>query len=131
MSFRDLLFKNLWLKMFSLLLATLIWFTVRANLGSLQVEVSREFANLPVRVMTEAGQRGAFQLGPNIAIVTVRGPASAVQLLKEADVYAFVRVPGQPERAAPLPIEVHVPPNNIVVTHVNPQFVLLKAAAPP
>ncbi|MFM1770673.1 MAG: hypothetical protein RJA22_3202 [Verrucomicrobiota bacterium] len=130
MSLRSALFDNLWLKLFSLLLATLIWLTVRTSLNSATRETTRRFARQPVVVMTESEEYRSFRVEPQQVNVTVRGPAALIEDMNDRDIHAFVQLAGEQSTSGMYPVEVHVPPG-INVVLVAPRTVLVRLANNP
>lgn len=130
MSLRAALFDNLWLKLFSLLLASLIWLTVRTSLNSATRETTRRFARQPVVVMTESEEYRSFSVEPQQVNVTVRGPAALIEDMNDRDVHAFVQLAGEQSTSGLYPVEIHVPPGVSVVL-VAPRTVLVRLANTP
>jgi YbbR domain-containing protein len=90
---RNLLFRDFWLKVFSLVLAILIWLTVwlffirkdvppPGVLSSVRLE-NRTFANLPVLVIAPATEPRGFQVNPRAVTVTIRGEPLKLQALEQ------------------------------------------------
>ncbi|MFM2294601.1 MAG: hypothetical protein RLZZ350_1014 [Verrucomicrobiota bacterium] len=94
---RDLLFKDWQLKLFSLVLAILIWVTVSFAIrkegggepGALLNAPARVLV-VPVTVMSAAGNVREFHVRPSQVEVTVRGTAKDLKVLLEKDVHAIV-----------------------------------------
>jgi YbbR domain-containing protein len=130
MPLRSLFLDHLWLKLFSLLLATLIWLTIRANLNSPTRETTRRFARQPVVLMTESAEYRSFYVEPPQVNVTVRGPAALVEEMNDRDIHAFVQMAGEQTMAGMYPVEIHVP-HGITVILVSPRTVLVRMGNPP
>ena len=128
--FRSLLLDHLWLKLFSLLLATLIWLTVRSTLNSPTRETTRRFARQPVVIMTESAEYRSFTIDPQQVNITVRGPAGLVEDLQERNIQAFVQVSGEQSAAGTYPVEVHVP-HGVSVVLVAPRTATVRLGNPP
>jgi hypothetical protein len=110
MSLRSLLLDQIWLKLFSLVLATLIWLAVWTNLGGERVsKFSRSFSNRPILILTESSERPTLNVVPDRATVTVRGPVDLIQAMKDEDISVFVRVVDPKQPVGDLPVQVHVP----------------------
>jgi hypothetical protein len=107
MALRSLILDHFWLKLFSLILATLIWLTVRDS--GVSAEVTRTFVNRPILILTDRAQHTAVVVKPNLASVTVRGPASLINELTEQEVHVFVRLTEREQVNGELPIHAHVP----------------------
>ena len=138
MSLHDLIFKNFWLKLFSFVLATLIWFTIWSNLENesrlpwrlARVARDREFLNRPVMILARANETNMFRVAPNSVNVTVRGSQLLLNQLKEGDLQVFVRPAGPGEPAGSLPVQVYAA-KGLTVVHIEPRSVMLEAAAAP
>jgi YbbR domain-containing protein len=127
--FRNLVVQDFWLKLFSLLLATLTWLAVNfiltkksSPLAPLVPTDVRTFLNLPVVVMSSAEEVRDFKVSPNQASVTVQGEARLMQSLQPKDIRVLVdlsgvRASGQLRRQ----IEVSTPPGISYVQVVPPQ----------
>ena len=118
MTLRDLFIKDVGWKLFSLVLATVIWFTVRpvsrepAKPGNpLAVLVPRTFTNLPVVVMSSAADVRAFKVKPDAVRVTVSGRREIVDALVEQDIRVRVDLTGiESARGLQARVTVAVPP---------------------
>jgi len=138
MRWRELIFDNLWLKIFSVLLATLIWFAARTQLVENPVmsaafpgnAAQASFADRPVLVLTLPTDRRLFRVDPPTVSVTVSGPAMLVQELTEAKVGVFVKAPPPEVASEPVPVEVHVP-RGITVVETRPKAAMLTATKTP
>lgn len=137
MSLRSLILDQFWLKLFSLVLATLIWLAVKANLenGPLFArktgsEDLRTFISRPILVLTEFSEHPPLSVIPERATVTVRGPVDLLQGLKEDDINLFVRLSDPRLLPSDLPVHAHVPVG-ASVARVTPITALVKAASQP
>lgn len=90
---QNLLFRDFWLKFFSLVLATLIWLTVwlffirkdvspARALSNLPSE-ERTFYNIPVLVMSAAADVRDFKVSPGEVAIKVRGEPAKLQALEK------------------------------------------------
>ena len=127
---RDLIFKEWWLKVFSLGLAVLIWVTVsfairkegRQELSTLLDTPARVFY-VPVLVMSSAADVREFHVKPEHIEVTVRGEPDALGKLRARDVHAIVDLTNiESARGMRMRIQVTTPPG-VVYTHVIPEDV--------
>ena len=137
MNLRTIFLHNFWLKVFSVIVATLIWLAVDASLrkGSppgryASTDVNRKFARRPVLVMTGAGEHPALMLEPSDVSVLVRGPASALGNLAEQDVQVFLDLKGQRELSGDFPVVVHAPPG-VTEVHAFPGRVTVRPTGRP
>ena len=124
MSARDAILQNFWLKLFSLVLATMIWFAIYGAQNQLPLRpdrpllgtTTREFRQVPITVMKAAADLRAFRVEPNVLDVTVSGPLAKVQALTPHQLEVFINLTdvsdtvGQTKK-----ILVHVPPDFTVV----------------
>lgn len=122
MSTREAILQNFWLKLFSLVLATMIWFAIYGAQTKLRPDrpllgtTTREFHQVPITVMKSAADLRAFHVEPNVLDVTVSGPLAKVQALTPRQLEVFINLTdvsdtvGQTKK-----ILVHVPPDFTVV----------------
>jgi YbbR domain-containing protein len=96
---RDIIAKDFGWKLFSLILACIIWYTIRTvSRGDIQEPrqagdwLTRPFTNLPVRILTAAGDTREFTLTPESVNVTARGRPEDMTSLVERDIHAVVDV---------------------------------------
>ncbi len=91
---RHLVLEDFWWKLFSLVLAILIWFTVTF---ASQKEIGtdrRVFVNLPVTVVSSVEDVRNFKVSPGTVDVTVQGSAETLQNLQPKDIRAMVDLTG-------------------------------------
>lgn len=122
---RELITKDFWLKLFSLALAVLIWFTISFAIQK-QVPVVGNpttsfyqitFYNVPVVVLASASDVKEIQVVPKEVEVTVQGAAELLKQLKADEIQAMVDLTGV-ESAQDMRkrIKVSSPPG---ITHVR------------
>ena len=128
MALRSLILDHFWLKLFSVILATLIWLTVRDS--GVSSEATRTFVNRPILVLTDRAQHTAVVVNPSLASVTVRGPASLINELTEQEIQVFVRLTEREQINGELPIHAHVP-SGASVFLVTPMTATIKPAVSP
>jgi YbbR domain-containing protein len=130
---RDLVLRDFWLKLFSLGLAGLIWFTIDTMRGSnapvpslsLAPLEKRTLYNLPVVIMSSAEDVRRFGVEPSQIDVTVQGDRKLVQNLKGNDVRVMVDLTGVEERPGLRKrVEISIPAGLSHVS-VNPSEVLV------
>lgn len=96
MSARDAILQNFWLKLFSLVLATMIWFAIFGAQSNLRVDrpalgtVTRKIEQVPITVMKSAADLRAFKVEPNAVEITVSGPLAKVQALTPLQLEVFI-----------------------------------------
>jgi len=130
MALHSILAHHFWLKLLSLVLACLIWLTVKANIGTTAGEATRTFVNRPVLLLTDGAEHIAMIASPNQASVTVRGPALLIQELTDQDVHVYVRLHDRSQTTSELPVHAHVP-SGATVALVTPATATVKPAAAP
>jgi hypothetical protein len=103
MSVRSLILHNFWWKLLSLLLATLIWFNIRASIGrggdlkfentatglsaSTVLSVERR-----IDILCQAGDAARYAVEPLVAQVSVRGAPGLLRSLKDDEIRLFVEI---------------------------------------
>ncbi len=126
---RHLFLDDFRLKLFSQLLAVLVWLTVTfASQREVHTD-ARVFSNLPVLVLASAEDVSGFRVSPETVDVTVRADAEIMQNLQAKDIRATVDLTGV-AAAEDLrkPVLVSVPPA-VALVRVTPQEV--KVIFPP
>ena len=123
MSVRSFFAEHLWLKAFSLVLATLIWLTIRGNLEKETRQETKRLERQPVALLTDASERRAFVLDPEEVSVTVKGPKTLIDSL--SDVRAFVELASHSGNMGNYNVEVHAPAG-VTVVLVSPRSVFVR-----
>ena len=137
MPLRDSILNNAWLKAFSFLLATLIWFAVHSNLqlearfplGPLHPVQTREF-HLPVSLLGPPGQMQAYRLIPQEVTVKLGGDETTLKRVTASDIQPYVRLTGATDSKGWFVVEVNVP-RGIDIQQVLPTRVQLRPAGAP
>lgn len=136
MAFRDYILDRFWLKLFSFILAALIWFTVT------NVQTEPRFASNPfrpvdsqeisrvVRLATLPTTRRFFKIEPVEVRITVRGNTSALNQLGPNDIEAFVNLTDALDSAASYEVEVKNIPRNLRVQDITPRMVMVEPIRP-
>jgi len=127
---RHLVFHDFWLKLFSLVLALLIWLTVKV---AIRTEVSPEtalantilpeqtFSSVPVLVVFAAPDARTVRINPTEVQITVRADPRLLQQLHARDLRAQVDLTGiQGARGLRKEIEVTLPPGVTKVKVIPP-----------
>lgn len=135
MAFRDIILDRFWLKLFSFILATLIWFTVsnvqtetRVAFNPFRPIKTREVYR-PVRLSTLPTNRRFFEVEPSEVRILVRGSTDALDRISSSDLQPFVNLTDPPETAGSYPVEVRNqprPPFNVQVVTVTPHMVMVR-----
>ena len=136
MSARDAILQNFWLKLFSLVLATMIWFAIFGAQTNLRPDrlalgtVTRKFERVPITVMKSAADLRAFRVEPSVVDITVTGPLAKVQALTAQQVEVFINLTDMHDTVGlTKKILVHLPPD-IVLRGVSPTEVSIASVAP-
>jgi hypothetical protein len=114
---RELFFKDFGWKLFSLLLAAFIWYTVHKIIEEPKAAVVSPatipvtYGNVPVAVVASAGDARIFGVDSNSVSVTVSGPKERMDVLQANQIRATVDVTGFEVQARELrrPVDVSVP----------------------
>lgn len=130
MTLRSLIRDHFWLKLISLVLAVLIWLTVKSNLGNTGGEATRRFPSRPILVLTDKAEHVAIVTNPGEASVTVRGPTALLNELSEQDIHVYVRLNDPRQVSGELPVHAHVP-SGATVFSVIPVTATIKPAGAP
>jgi YbbR domain-containing protein len=134
---REFILKNFWLKVFSLVLAALIWAVIEASLRTdvkvappnpLRPLQTREF-RLPITVMISANNRRVFKIDPPDIKVKVRGDDASLEKLEPDDIRVYVNLVDVPEPEGSFLVEVNVP-RDITLQDFWPAHVRVQPVAP-
>lgn len=97
MSLRRIISHNFWLKLFSLLLASMIWYAVFSIQdrpdsvpGFVVGDIKKTFDQVPVTVLKDAADTAVYTISPNAVNVTLTGPPKVLEALTAADVQVFI-----------------------------------------
>lgn len=125
---RNLVFKDFWLKLFSLALAILVWKFVneavkkqvpppRAPDAIIQPLERRTFLRLPVVVMSSAADVRSFRVDPSEVEVTIQGDPKLIENVVAKEIHPMVDLTGvESARDLRKRIDVATPPG---ITHVR------------
>ena len=128
---------NYWLKLFSLVLATLIWFVISSNfrsaetpfkLAPLNTGGTRDFRR-PVVVMMPARNVQPFQVDPAEVTVKVMGDQSVLNKLREDDIEVYVNLINAQNPHGSFRVDVGHP-RDVTVQQTWPAHVYVKAPMP-
>ena len=126
---RDLFTKDLGWKIFSFVLALIIWIVVRptqdepaAPVNPLAAWETRSFTNLAVDVVSAAADVREFKVNPDTVHVIVRGRPEVIRELEEKDIEVIVNLKDiQAARGLRKRVKVSVPPSVTLVQVVPDQ----------
>lgn len=142
----DFFLRNFWLKLASLILATLIWLTVQANLDkenrgvypdkNLSDELDKRVVTqkrfeLPVTILSEGSNSTVYRSIPTNVTVTFSGEAVRINSLEDRELLAYVDAGGvtDPQHEV-FPVLVNAP-SSVSLLRVIPPVIRLKLAPKP
>ncbi|MGA2176174.1 MAG: hypothetical protein ABSH38_14455 [Verrucomicrobiota bacterium] len=137
MSLRSLIFHNFWLKTFSVVLATVIWFFIHDGIRhdnvptqlSINHLLAQEYIRVPVTVQTNIGETRVFRVTPSEVVVTAVGEQTALLGTKQ-DIKAYLNLRDFHSKE-PVTEELRVDaPTNINVLEINPPVVTVQQVSP-
>ncbi len=132
MPWRDYILDRFWLKLFSFILATLIWFTITSNQSETRFTwnplrpIETVVYERPVRLATLPMNRRFFNVDPLVVSVAVRGNKSVLNRITPSDIQAFVNLSDAADSPGTYPIEVRGLPRNVTLERVTPPMVLVE-----
>jgi YbbR domain-containing protein len=122
---RHLFVEDFLLKLFSLMLAVVVWLIVAFASRKEVAMTPRVFTDLPIRVLSAAEDVRGFKVSPNKAEITVQGSTATLQNLQSRDIQAIVDLSGvAAARDLHKRVEVTVPAG-VALVHVVPEEVLV------
>lgn len=134
---RDLFIKDWGWKLFSLLLAVIIWFTVHRILqGSVQASGADgdnlvTYGNLPVDLISAKADVRGYRPLQSTVTVTVSGPAEAIGKLQANQIHAIINLSDfESVNDTKQRVEVSVPAG-ITVISIKPENIGVIAPPPP
>src|SRR5215204_6161038 len=129
MAFRDYILDRFWLKLFSFILATLIWFTVhniqsetRITTNPFQRVETRDYERT-VRLVTMPNNRRTFNVVPVQVRVTVKANSSVLDKIRTSDLQPNIVLTDPLDVAASYAIDVKNLPPNIKIERITPPTV--------
>lgn len=127
---RDLLFKDFWLKLFSLVLALLIWGIIYLDIhrgisamGQPSADVGQQtFRDLPVVILSSAADVHTFRVTPEKVEVVVQAERSLLEKLQAKDIRVLVDLTDIEEaRGLRKRVEVSTPTHVAVLSTFPPE----------
>jgi len=138
MNWRNLIFHNLWWKVFSLLIAMIVWSTYHISGGTFSFGALYEdttpmvFPNYRPRILTRQSDQHHYQIQPGEVMVTVSGRRELMRDVNVRDIVVFVDVQDYVVGGTNLiPVQVRPPPGvtkfsvtpeRVEVTRLEPEF---------
>lgn len=137
MFLRDLILKDIWLKLFSLALAVLIWFTVSVAIrnenalnSGLVPQPPRTFS-LRVNLLSATADVHTYRANPEFVEVTVRGEAGSPQELQPRDIHVLADVTGLDAlRNSRRRLEISAPPGVEIIRVIPADVEIIVPSSP-
>ena len=132
MSLPPFILHNFWLKIFSVILAGLIWFAIESNQSGFNLFSPRlkpRELRSPIRLMLSPNNRSTFNVEPKEVVVKVSGEDSVLKKLSPDNVRAYVRLNDAPDLSGLFHVEVIVPAD-VTLQEVVPDQVSVQLAGP-
>lgn len=134
MAWHNSITHNLWLKVFSLVLATLIYFVIKPEMitdskvadNPLHPDVDRNF-QIPIVLMTSAKNSQALQVDPTEVTVVVSGEPGEVYKLLPQDIGVSVKLLNVQNPQGSFRVDVTAP-REVRIKQVWPAHVYVRAA---
>lgn len=129
MAWRDEMFHNPGLKLFSIGLACLVWFAVHERNAtpvaaiSTGPVVSKDYVRLPITVLQPAGESRSFRIQPAFVSVRVSGDQSVLQELRGSDLDVFVNLSDAGDRVVTTRRVRVLAPAGVTVRTIEPALV--------
>jgi YbbR domain-containing protein len=138
MAFRDYILDRFWLKLFSFILATLIWFTVQST-SNVQTDFrlatnpfrtkENRVISRPVRLLMLPTNNRRFKIEPVEVRMTIRGSPAALDQLNPSDIQAQVNLTDASDSAASYSVDARNVPRTIQVLQIVPAMVMVEPRA--
>jgi YbbR domain-containing protein len=136
MSLRRLIQENFGLKLFSLVLAVLIWFFIKYE-GDVAFGrtpftnfVSEDYSRIPIFVLTQPGDARVFKISPEMVDITVTAESAVLRRFYRRDFKVYLDLTNIRDGEPPSQeLRVHVPPG-VTVLNVLPRAVTVEQVSP-
>ncbi len=130
---RELILNNFWLKVFSLVLASVIWFVLQSNLQTdikypqtfFRPSTSRDF-RCPVTLLVSSSNLQSYVLEPGVVTVRLHGDSGTINDLETRDVQAYVDLAALRDPEGYLKVEAIVPSKELTVRSISPPRVYVR-----
>ncbi len=137
MTFKTLVQNNFWLKLFSVLLATALWFLIRVGIQSEPTLPNNPVTNpillteeeLPVYVLTDPADSQIYKVTPETIAVTLTGEAAVLRKFTSADYKAYLDLTDTKTPQTNQEVRLHVPAG-VTVLSVLPRAVDIERISP-
>jgi len=134
MSLRDFIFRNFWLKTFSVVLATAIWFFIHDGIrqdaalhqARLEHGLPQGYIRVPVTIQTEPGDKRVFRWEPTEVVVIAQGEDAALRRAAQHDIKVYLNLTMFHSKE-PVTEELQVEaPADISVVDISPSVVTVR-----
>jgi YbbR domain-containing protein len=126
---------NFWLKIFSLILACLIWFAIQSNQsgfkfsqGLFSPRARTLELRCSIRLLVSPNNHSAFIIEPQGVIVKIDGEDSVLKKLTPESIQAYVVVSDAPNPGGQAKVEVTVP-DDVALREVVPDHVSVQTSS--
>lgn len=125
------LFRNLWLKLFSLVLASILWYYVNTQSRFLPAGlIEKKFKEVPVKILTSSRELGRVKISPETVSIKVRGKKALLSKFDKSDITLFIKLEGLKEGEYLLPLHWELP-SEVEVVSISPREVKVTFTSPP
>jgi hypothetical protein len=134
MSLRSLILRNFWLKAFSVVLATAIWFFIHDGIrqdeavhqSRLEHELPQGYIRVPVTIQTQPGDKRVFRWEPTEVVVIAQGESAALRRAAQQDIKVYLNLTSF-HSTEPVREELQVEaPADISVVDISPSVVTVR-----
>ncbi len=138
MSFQNLILRNFWLKAFSVVLATVIWFFIHdgirhdAALSQLTLEqpLPHEYIRVPVTIQTAPGDTRVFRLTPKEVVIIAEGEKASLERAAKQDFKVYLNLTDfHAKGTVTEALQADVPPS-ITMLEISPPVVQVQKISP-
>jgi YbbR domain-containing protein len=138
MSIPQIIQHNFWLKLFSMMLAIVIWFSIKygiqadINFGQNLVTnpVVEESRAVPIQVLAQAGDSRIFKITPDTVHISCTGESAILRKYRaRVDFKAYVDLTEPQKKESDYEIRIHVPAG-ITVLRVFPPAARVEQVSP-
>jgi YbbR domain-containing protein len=138
MRLQDLIFRNFWLKTFSVALAVVIWLSIHYDihnespLSELSIShlLAQEYIRVPVTIVTNTGDARVFRLTPSDVVVIAVGSETALRRAANKNIKVTADLTDFRSRgAAPVELQSTAPPD-VTVVELSPATVTVQQVSP-
>ncbi len=138
MALRQFIQHNFWLKLFSLMLAVVIWFSIKYGI---QADISfgqnivtnpvvEESRAIPIQILTQSGDARVFKVSPEYVRITCTGESAILRKYRaHLDFKAYIDLTDMQKKEREQEIKIHVP-SGITVLRILPRSAIVEQVSP-